>query len=118
MKLQKVPLRTTASIRYPYKPRLGRFVTPLLRSAVKSARPIAKRTLKELGREGIKTAASAAGDALMKDISLKLAAKQNWQKSLPTMKKTALVGVKRAADKLTGTKSIKRKRGGESFPRR
>ena len=117
MKVIKVPLRH-------YRPvmsgngvgalfaRLGRFVTPLLKSAFRAARPVARDTLKKLGQQGLETASATVTDALTDGISLKQAAKKNIKKSIPALKKTALTGVKRAATELAQANSIKRRKRG------
>lgn len=119
-----MPLRTMRSIRYGQKPgtiglglgslfsRLGRYVTPLLRTAVRAARPAAKRTLKKLGQQGIQAATSTLMDSVVDNIPLKEAAKNNLQKTLPKMKKTTMAGVKRVAQQVSQGKTIKRAKAG------
>ena len=42
--------------------RLGMMAKPLLRSALKSSKPIAKRMIKDLARQGVEMGAQAVGD--------------------------------------------------------
>ena len=130
MRVVKVPLRTMSSIHYRRKPmttsgtagyglgnlfsRLGRFIVPLAKSAVRAARPAAKRTLKQLGRQGLQAAAAAASDVITDGMPVKKAIKKNIQQVGPEMRKTALKGVKRAVRQVRQKKSIKRG-GGKSF---
>ena len=44
--------------------RLGSFVRPLLKTAIKSTRPIAKQVAKQLATEGISATTSTAADML------------------------------------------------------
>ena len=91
---------------------LGRWVRPLLKTAVKAAKPLAKRTLKTLGKEGVKFAGNVIADSLQPNTSLKTALKRNVARTIPKAK----AGVKRAFSETT-RKSIKGQRGGSKFKR-
>ena len=67
--------------------RLGRYVTPLLKTAFHAARPIARRTLKELGKQGIQAAGQTALDVLEGESPRRAAAK-NLRRVAPKARST------------------------------
>ena len=99
--------------------RLGRYVTPLLKNAFRAARPIAKRTLKELGKQGIQAAGQTALDVLSGE-SPKHAAAKNLRRAAPRAKGTLKAGMKRGVSSIrrsintgqsgTGIRAKRRKR--------
>ena len=91
--------------------KLSTFVKPLLKTAMRAAKPLAKKTLKEIGRHGM-TASSTVNDMLTNNMSLKEAAKKNVSQGLKNVKKTAARGAKRAvkASAREVMKDIKRKK--------
>ena len=76
--------------------RIASFVKPLLRSAVTAAKPIAKQTLKKLGKTGLQVAASTLGDVVEGGIPLKQAVKQNVKRGVKRGKSTIKAGAKKA----------------------
>ena len=92
--------------------KLTTLVKPLLKTAIRTAKPIAKRTLKKLGKEGLNVAASTMSDVLENNMSLKDAAQKNVKRGMTRAKKSAKRGVKRAFSAI-GTevaKDIKRRK--------
>ena len=94
---------------------IGRFVKPLLKSAVSAARPALKRTLKDLGKEGLKAAGSTAFDVLSGEPPKK-ALKKNIRRAAGGAKKTLKAGMKRGASDIH--QAIKRKQTGSGVKRR
>ena len=92
--------------------KLTTLVKPLLKTAIKTARPIAKRTLKKLGKEGLNVAASTMSDVFENNMSLKDAAQKNVKRGMTRAKKTAKRGAKRAFSAVGSelTKDIKRRK--------
>ena len=78
--------------------KLARLVTPMVRSAAKAAKPIAKRTLKELGRQGLDTAASTLGDVIAGK-GVKRSIQENVQRGAKRARTTVTRGAKQAAKK-------------------
>lgn len=72
--------------------KLTTFVRPLLKTAFRAARPIAKKTIKQIGREGVNAAGNTLSDVLMKKTAPKEAIKKNMKKTVNTAKQ----GAKRA----------------------
>ena len=95
--------------------RIGRFVTPLLKSAVSAARPAVKQTLKDLGKQGLQAAGSTALDVLSGE-SPKTAVKRNFQKTARGARKTLKAGMKRGASDIH--QAIKAKQTGSGAKRR
>lgn len=96
--------------------KLSTFVKPLLKTAMKAAKPLAKKTLKEMGRHGLSAASGTMNDMLTNNMSFKEAAKKNATQGLQNVKKTATHGAKQMA-KATARgvmKDIKRKKQTES----
>ena len=79
--------------------RIGQFVKPLLKTAIKVAKPAVKRTLKDLGKQGIQAASSTALDMLSGE-SPRSAVKKNIQRATPRVKKTLKAGMKRGASQI------------------
>ena len=76
--------------------RLATLVKPILITAVHSAKPFVKQTLKQLGKQGIQAASSTISD-VVEGVPLKQAAKRNAVTSLQKVKQTVKKGAKRAA---------------------
>ena len=76
--------------------RLATLVKPILKTAVRSAKPFVKQTLKQLGKQGIQAASSTISD-VVEGVPLKQAAKRNAVTSLQKVKQTVKKGAKRAA---------------------
>lgn len=94
--------------------KLTTFVKPLLKSAFQAAKPLAKQTLKEIGKHGLHAASSTINDALTGDMTLKEAARKNIKKGWKRAKKTGVRGAKQAARASADEvmKHIKRKQTG------
>ena len=91
--------------------RLATLVKPILKTAVRSAKPYVKQTLKQLGKQGIQAASSTISD-VVEGVPLKQAAKRNAVTSLQKVKQTVKKGAKRAATaSIAGVREdIKRRR--------
>ena len=91
--------------------RLATLVKPILKTAVRSAKPFVKQTLKQLGKQGIQAASSTISD-VVEGVPLKQAAKRNAVTSLQKVKQTVKKGAKRAATaSIAGVREdIKRRR--------
>ena len=91
--------------------RLVTLVKPILKTAVRSAKPFVKQTLKQLGKQGIQAASSTISD-VVEGVPLKQAAKRNAVTSLQKVKQTVKKGAKRAATaSIAGVREdIKRRR--------
>ena len=91
--------------------RLATLVKPILKTAVRSAKPFVKQTLKQLGKQGIQAASSTISD-VVEGVPLKQAAKRNAVTSLQKVKQTVKKGAKRAASaSIAGVREdIKRRR--------
>ena len=76
--------------------RLARMVTPLVKTAVRAAKPIAKQTLKELGKQGLQVASSTLTDMVEGGIPMEEAMKKNARAGLAGAKETLKQGTKRA----------------------
>ena len=76
--------------------RLSTYVRPLLKTALKAAKPLAKKTLKQLGKHGAEVASATLNDVVSNNMSLKEAAKKNVRQGMSKAKKTATRGVKKA----------------------
>ena len=76
--------------------RLGTFLKPLLRTAASAAKPIAKQTLKELGKQGLNVATSTLTDVIEGRAPVKEAMKRNVKQGAKKAKSTLQGGVKRA----------------------
>ena len=83
---------------------LGRFVKPLIRTAWSAAKPQARRTLKQLAKQGLEAATSTAMDVISGE-KPSTALKQNVKRSMPRVKSTLKTGIKRGASAVK--KSIK-----------
>ena len=91
--------------------RLATLIKPILKTAVRSAKPYVKQTLKQLGKQGIQAASSTISD-VVEGVPLKQAAKRNAVTSLQKVKQTVKKGAKRAATaSIAGVREdIKRRR--------
>ena len=91
--------------------RLATLVKPILKTAVRSAKPYVKQTLKQLGKQGIQAASSTISD-VVEGVPLKQAAKRNAVTSLQKVKQMVKKGAKRAATaSIAGVREdIKRRR--------
>ena len=91
--------------------RLATLVKPILKTAVRSAKPFVKQTLKQLGKQGIQAASSTISD-VVEGVPLKQAAKRNAVTSLQKVKQMVKKGAKRAATaSIAGVREdIKRRR--------
>ena len=91
--------------------RIGTFLKPLLRTAVRAAKPIAKKTLKELGNQGLNVASSTLTDVLTGDAPLKEAVRRNVRQGVRGASSTLKQGAKQAWDATMDEvqKDIKRK---------
>ena len=91
--------------------RIGTFLKPLLRTAVRAAKPIAKKTLKELGNQGLNVASSTLTDVLTGDAPLKEAVRRNVRQGVRGASSTLKRGAKQAWDATMDEvqKDIKRK---------
>ena len=91
--------------------RLATLVKPILKTAVRSAKPYVKQTLKQLGKQGIQAASSTISD-VVEGVPLKQAAKRNAVNGLQKAKQTVKKGAKRAATaSIAGVREdIKRRR--------
>ena len=70
-------------------------VKPLLKTAVRAAKPIAKQTLKELGKESLSAASTTLSD-VMKGVPIKQAVRKNVKSSAQKAGVVAKRGAKRA----------------------
>ena len=95
--------------------RLGTFLKPLVRTAFASAKPVAKRTLKQLAKQGLETATSTALDVIAGE-KPSTALKQNVHRAKSRVKKTLKTGMKRGASAVRG--AIKAKQSGAGGKRR
>ena len=68
--------------------RLGTFLKPLLRTAASAAKPIAKQTLKELGKQGLNVATSTLTDVIEGRAPVKEAMKRNVKQGAKKAKST------------------------------
>ena len=91
--------------------RLGSFVKPLLRTALRSSKPIAKKLATQLAKEGLSTATSTVAD-VASGMPVKEAFKKNANEGITRVKGKIKAGVKRKLANLvdTGVKRIKRNR--------
>lgn len=76
--------------------KLTTLVKPLLKTAFRAAKPIATRTLKQLGKEGLNAIGGTASDVLLNNMSIQDAAKKNARSGLRRARKVAKTGAKRA----------------------
>ena len=76
--------------------RLARMVTPLVKTAVRAAKPIAKQTLKELGKQGLQVASSTLSDVLEDGVPFEEAIKRNARMGIGRARNTVTRGAKRA----------------------
>ena len=90
---------------------LGRFIKPLLRTAIRSTKPLAKKIAKDLANQGIQAATSTIGD-LASGVPPKDALRNNARAGWQRAKSTLQAGAKRAVENSVeaGVKSIKRRR--------
>ena len=88
---------------------LGTFIRPLLSMAVKVAKPITKRTLKNLGKESVKIGGDILTD-LVTGQNLEESIKQRGRKGLKKAKKITQRGLKKVLKETA--KSIKGQSGG------
>ena len=95
--------------------RLGTFVKPLLRTAFAAAKPAARRTLKQLAKQGLETATSTALDVISGE-KPSTALKQNVRKAAPKVGSTVKAGMKRGASAVRS--AIKAKQSGAGVKRR
>ena len=88
--------------------KLTTFVRPLLKTAFRAAKPIAKKTIKQIGKEGVNAASNTFSDVLVNKMGVKEAATKNMKKSVDVAKK----GMKRALSSAISEvgKDIKRKK--------
>ena len=70
------------------------FVKPLLKSAVTAAKPIAKESLKQLGKTGLDVAASTAADIIEGGVPIKKAVRKNVRRGMKKGKATLKDGAK------------------------
>ena len=91
--------------------RLAILVKPILKTAVRSAKPFVKQTLKQIGKQGVQAASSTISD-VVEGVPLKQAAKRNAVTSLQKAKQMVKKGAKRAASaSIAGVREdIKRRR--------
>ena len=91
--------------------RLAILVKPILKTAVRSAKPYVKQTLKQIGKQGVQAASSTISD-VVEGVPLKQAAKRNAVTSLQKAKQMVKKGAKRAASaSIAGVREdIKRRR--------
>ena len=91
--------------------RLTSYVKPLLKSAVRAARPVARETLRELGEQGLNVATSTLSD-IAEGNNVKEALKRNVRRGATRAKSTLKTGVKRAAKQSISQvqKDIKRRK--------
>ena len=113
-----MPIRT---LRFPYRHRgqgigsllskIGYFVKPLLRSAVKVTKPIAKQVAKDLANQGLQAATSTIGE-IISGTDPKEAIRSNAKAGFKRAQSTVKAGTKRALNETArGTvKAIKRRR--------
>ena len=92
--------------------KLTTLVKPLLKTAIRTARPIAKTTLKKLGSEGLNVATSTMADVLTNNMGVKEAAQKNLKKGWTRAKKTVKRNAKRALSAVGSevAKDIKRRK--------
>ena len=91
--------------------RLATLVKPILKTAVRSAKPYVKQTLKQIGKQGVQAASSTISD-VVEGVPLKQAAKRNAVTSLQKAKQMVKKGAKRAASASIASvrEDIKRRR--------
>ena len=89
--------------------RLGPFIKPLLSMAVKVGKPIAKHTLKDLGKESVKIGGDILTDLVMGQ-NLEESIKQRGRKGLKKATKITKRGLKKTLKETA--KSIKGQTGG------
>ena len=78
--------------------RLLSFAKPVLKSVAKSAAPLAKRTLKTLGKEALTATTSKLGDVLSGEMSAKEAISKNAKAGLSNVARTTRKRVKEALE--------------------
>ena len=87
------------------------FAKPVLKSVAKSAAPIARKTLKTLGKEALTATTSTLGDVLSGDMTPKEAISKNAKVGLSNVARVTRKRVKEALEKETdSTIPIKRAR--------
>ena len=94
---------------------LGTFIKPLVRTALASAKPAARRTLKQLAKQGLETATSTALDVIAGE-KPSSALKQNVRRAAPKVKRVVKAGMKRGASAVRT--AIKAKQSGAGTKRR
>ena len=80
--------------------RLATMMRPLLQTAVRAAKPIAKQTLKELGRQGMEVVGSTLTDVIESGVPVKEAIKKNARGGVRQAAETVKRGAKRAATEI------------------
>ena len=93
---------------------LSKYVRPLMKTALRTARPIARATLKELKKDGLQMAANTAADLLNSDgVSTSEILKRNLKRGSRKASSTAMRGAKRAlsASASQVSNDIKRQKG-------
>ena len=78
--------------------KLLRFVTPIMKTAIKVSKPIAKRTLKELGQQGMTAAASTLGDVISGRETVKGAVRKNAKMAMKKATNTVGANAKQIYD--------------------
>ena len=78
--------------------RIGTFLKPLLKTAVRAAKPIAKKTLKELGNQGLNVASSTLTDVMTGEAPLKEAVRRNVRRGAREATTTLKRGARQALD--------------------
>lgn len=110
MKILRLPMRRTHPMRGRglggIFSRVLSFVKPLLKTAVTAAKPIAKQTLKKLGKTGLDVAASTAADIIEGGVPIKKAVKRNVRKGIKKGKTTLKEGATSALK--TGVTAIQK----------
>lgn len=121
MRILKLPMRRVSTLpKTGYGigslfSRLGTFVKPLLRTAFAAAKPAARRTLKQLAKQGLETATSTALDVISGE-KPSTALKQNVRRAIPQAKSTVKAGMKRGSAAVKN--AIKGKQSGSGAKRR
>ena len=89
--------------------RLGSFLTPLIKSGLKVAKPIARRAAKELGKTALQTASNAMVD-IAAGTDPHEAIKRNLKEGIGEAKQIAKKGAKKTYSSVK--RQVKRQRGG------
>ena len=119
MRTIKVPLRHTTGYGLGgIFSRIGQMVTPLFKSAARAVQPLAKNTLKQLGKQGLQAVGTTISDVVQNNIPVRKAIKKNAKAGVAKAKNTLKRSARQAllGESKNKAKRIKGEQTGQGFP--